>query len=373
MPEPRRINIQAIADKVGVSKATVSRALRNLPGHKAATRDKIIAAAQELGYESHPIMSAVMSNVRFKRTSLISPVIAEIHCQPWDYDREGNPDSLRRSIHQQAESMGFRIEEFSWYEPGMNPRRLLDIIRARGIRGVIFEHFMEREVDLSALDLSGLAMASVGGAMLHPKLHRVEVNHYGNMIQVIRILQGRGFKRFGVIIPKIFERSSDFKRSAALHSSDLNIAEKDLIPIFYREETDSQQDLDDLSAWLKQYEPDCVLGVGKGIPDQLDALGYEQPQEVGYAHLGWHSSYEGYAGMNPKWNSAGKVAVNLVVDQLTRNESGVPQDPLWILVEGEWVDGTSAQPSLKRRKPRASTTKNKAKTKSRKKEKAGKR
>lgn len=350
MANPQRINIQAIADKVGVSKATVSRALRNLPGHKAETKDKIIAAAKELGYESHPIMSAVMSSVRFKRTSLISPVIAEIHCQPWDYDREGNPDSLRRSIHRQAEALGFRVEEFSWYEPGMKPRRLLDIIRARGIKAVIFEHFMEREVDLSALDLSGLAMVSIGGALLHPRLHRVEVNHYGNMIQLIKKLQSRGYKRFGVIIPKVFERSSDFKRSAALHSEDLNIAEKDLIPIFYREETDSKRDMKDLAKWLKKHRPDCVLGVGKDIPRQLDELGYAQPQSVGYAHLGWHSSYTGFAGYNPKWHGAGKVAVNLVVDQLTRNENGVPEDPLWILVDGEWVDGASATPPKKSRK-----------------------
>jgi DNA-binding LacI/PurR family transcriptional regulator len=343
MAEKPRVNIQAIADKVGVSKATVSRALRNLPGHKNATKEKIIAAAKALGYESHPIMSAVMSSVRFRHTSLISPVIAEIHCQPWDYDREGNPESLRRSIHMQAEAQGFRVDEFHWYEPGMNPRRLINIIRARGIRAVIFEHFMEREVNLEGLKLDDFSMVSIGGALLHPKLHRVEVNHYGNMLQVIKILQARGFRRFGVIIPKIFERSSDFKRSAALHSEDLNIAESDQIPIFFREKTDSQRDLDDLAGWLKRYEPDCVLGVGKDIPRQLEMLGYDQPGKIAYAHLGWHSSYTGIAGMSPKWNSAGKVAVNLVVDQLTRNEHGVPQDPLWVLVEGEWVDGRSAR------------------------------
>ena len=52
-------SIQMIADKVDLSKATVSRVLRNVPGHKAETRDKIIKAAEELGYTSHPIMLAV--------------------------------------------------------------------------------------------------------------------------------------------------------------------------------------------------------------------------------------------------------------------------------------------------------------------------
>lgn len=238
----------------------------------------------------------------------------------------------------------------------MNPRRLIEIIRARGIGAVIFEHFMEREVDLSGLDLSGLAMVSVGGARLNPKLHRVEVNHYGNMIKLIKKLQSRGYQRFGVIIPRIFERSSNFKRSAALHSEDLNIAEADHIPIFYREETDSKKDLKELATWLEKHQPDCVLGVGTDVPHQLDSLGYTQPDKVGFAHLGWHSSYEGYAGYNPKWSGAGKVAVNLVVDQLTRNENGVPEDPLWVLVEGEWGDGHSAHPVLNQRKRKSKST-----------------
>ncbi len=342
MSSEAKVNIQAIADKVGVSKATVSRALRGLPGHKAETIGKIIVAAKALGYESHPIMSAVMSSVRFKRTTLVSPVIAEIHCQPWDHDREGNPSSLRRSIHEQAEKLGYRVDEFHWYEPGMNPNRIMGIIRARGIRAVIFEHFMEREASLEQFDLSGLAMVSIGGAMLRPKLHRVEVNHYGNMIKAVKILQARGYRRFGVIIPRIFERSSDFKRSAALHSEDLNIPQRDIIPMFHREHND---DLAELAKWLKRYKPDCVLGVGKEIPAQLKALGYSFPDRVGYAHLGWHSSYTNIAGMNPKWNGAGKVAVNLVADQLTRNDHGVPPDPLWILVEGEWMEGGSVRPA----------------------------
>lgn len=54
----------------------------------------------------------------------------------------------------------------------------MGIIRARGIRAAIFEHFMEREVDLSGLDLSGLAMVAIGDAVLYPRFHRIEVNHY---------------------------------------------------------------------------------------------------------------------------------------------------------------------------------------------------
>lgn len=59
-------------------------------------------------------------------------------------------------------------------------------------------------------------------------------------------------------------------------------------------------DLGDLERWLKRYEPDCVLGVGKDIPSQIEAMDYTFPERIGHAHLGWHSSHVNIAGMNPK-------------------------------------------------------------------------
>lgn len=47
-----KVTMKAIADAVGVSVNTVSLALRNMPGVKAETRDKIFEAAKELGYIS---------------------------------------------------------------------------------------------------------------------------------------------------------------------------------------------------------------------------------------------------------------------------------------------------------------------------------
>lgn len=279
-----------------MSKATVSRALRNRPGHAEETKRRIIAAAKRMGYEAHPIMSAVMSSVRFKRASHFSAVIAEIHCQPWNHKRGGNMTVLRENIHAQAKKLGYGINEFNWYEPGMSQRRLLEIIRARGIRGVIFEYFMESEVDLAALSFDDLAVVSIGGALLKPKFHRVEVNHYGNLLKTIRLLRQRGYRRFGLVIPDIYEKSSDFKREAALYSASQMMDVDNPIPVFHQ---NADQHDTALARWLKRYKPDCILGVGANLPEKLAQLGYSCPDRIGFAHLGWHYSYKGSAGINP--------------------------------------------------------------------------
>lgn len=330
-------SIQMIADKVGLSKATVSRVLRNVPGHKAETRDKIIKAAEELGYTSHPIMSAVMSSVRFKKTSQYSPIIAEIHCQPWGRKRAWNMEVLREHVHKQAATLGYRIEEFNWFDPEMKPERLMQIIRARGIRGVILEHFMESGMDLE-VDVSDLTMVSIGGGLRSPRLHKIEVNYFGGLLTAFKKLRSYGYKRLGVALPWFFETMSEFKREGALHIAHQDMDPADRIPIFHMEDDEPFSGFD---AWLKKYKPDCILGVGRSLERQLRDLGYQFPDDIGFVHLGWHPAYGDLAGVNPNWGTIGETAVNQVVEQLNRNVFGVPEHPLRILIDGSWVDGAS--------------------------------
>ena len=332
-------SIQMIADKVGLSKATVSRVLRNIPGHKAETREKIIKAAEELGYTSHPIMSAVMSSVRFKKTSEYSPIIAEIHCQPWGRKRAWNMEILREHIHKQAVQLGYRIEEFHWFDPEMKPQRLMQIIRARGIRGVILEHFMASNMELD-VDISDLAVVSIGGGLRFPRLHRIEVNYFGGLLTAFKQLRSLGYKRLGVALPRFFETMSEFKREGALHIAHQDMDPSDRIPIFHMED---DEPFVGFEAWLKKYKPDCILGVGRSLETQLAELGYSFPKDIGFVHLGWHPGYEELAGVNPNWGTIGETAVNQVVEQLNRNVCGVPEHPLRILIDGSWVDGPSVR------------------------------
>lgn len=330
-------SIQLIAKKVGLSKATVSRVLRGLPGHKEATRQKIIKVADELGYSSHPIMSAVMSSVRFKKTAQFSPVIAAIHFQPWGEKRGWNMEVLRQRIHQQADNLGYKVEEFSWFDPDMKPERLMQIIRARGIRGVILEHFIQQKIHIK-VDLSDLAVVSVGGGFLSPLLHRVEVNYFGGLLIALEKLRSYGYKRPGVALPTFFETMSVFKREAALYIAQQDMEEENRIPILHLEDEDKMRELEE---WFKEFKPDCILGVGEGLMEKLGKMSYRFPDDIGFAHLGLQSDLKGIAGVNPNWSEIGYTAVNQVVEQLNRNAFGIPEHPMRILIDSTWVDGDS--------------------------------
>lgn len=56
MPNPRRTNLRQIADELGLSASTVSRALRDLPGIHPETRQAVFESAQRLGYRGGEIL-----------------------------------------------------------------------------------------------------------------------------------------------------------------------------------------------------------------------------------------------------------------------------------------------------------------------------
>lgn len=68
------VNIQVIAENLKISKSTVSRALRNHPDISAATKDKVVQMAENLGYEPNLVAQALTT----RKTYTIGVVIPHI-------------------------------------------------------------------------------------------------------------------------------------------------------------------------------------------------------------------------------------------------------------------------------------------------------
>ncbi|MBK1879185.1 LacI family DNA-binding transcriptional regulator [Pelagicoccus mobilis] len=331
--------ISDIAEKVGVSKATVSRALRGLPGQSEEMRLKIEQAARDLGYIKNPLVAALMTDLRFKKTAGYAPVLAYVHCLPWGTPLHPNMLVLRDAAISHAQGLGYAVEEFHLNEPGMNRERLLSIFKARGIRGVVFEHFFEGNVNLD-VDLQEFASVAIGLTLKSPDLHRVVVDQYSSLFIAAQHLGEMGYRRIGVVIPRLRESFSHFKREAALHVLHQRCAEEDRIPICL---LDDKQDTHIVMQWLRRFKPDVLLGTNSELLDFLESAGYKVPEDLGFVNLAWHEKDRECAGIRPNWDRAGIAAVNQVVDQLNRAEFGVPEYPLKSFIGGTWVEGATVR------------------------------
>ncbi|MBB5791307.1 LacI family DNA-binding transcriptional regulator [Jiangella mangrovi] len=119
----RRPTIKDVADRAGVTKATVSKYLNRAHGYAmaASTRERIRAAIQELDFEPSPLARGLTRSA----TSTIGLVVADIRSQFY-------PD-LVASIQAAAEAAGYTLVLGS---SGDDPHRELDIVRSMAHRRV---------------------------------------------------------------------------------------------------------------------------------------------------------------------------------------------------------------------------------------------
>ena len=68
------VTIKDIAEYTGVSYATVSRTLNHLSGVSPVTRDKVLAAAEELGYRPNILARSLKTN----KTNTIALLLPDI-------------------------------------------------------------------------------------------------------------------------------------------------------------------------------------------------------------------------------------------------------------------------------------------------------
>ncbi len=159
-----RISQADVAKHVGVSASTVSRALKNDPRITKKVRQKIIDAAQELGYRPDPSVSA-LANYRWKTTARdFSGVVAWITVGDSSEElRRKYPefDLYWKGANACADRFGYQIEEFAITED-MPLEKLEKILYARNVKGLLlppettpFEHWEQLHAgDYSIVRLS---------------------------------------------------------------------------------------------------------------------------------------------------------------------------------------------------------------------------
>ena len=77
MSEP--VTLQTVASSLGLTKTTVSVALRGRPGVSEAMRARIVAEAERLGYTPDPVAGELMAMVRSRRKNSTGETIAFIN------------------------------------------------------------------------------------------------------------------------------------------------------------------------------------------------------------------------------------------------------------------------------------------------------
>lgn len=339
-----RVTLQDIAKKAGVSKATVSFALRNDPRLRAETRRRIQELAEKMGYRPDPVISHLLAHLRATRVPKYQSTLALLNCSPLEnvFDVIRTYGEWREGARSQASELGYGLDEF-WIGGGggMPPSRLELVLRSRGIRGVLVAPlFNEGILPSDYVSVWGeLACVVLGKLAVSPPMHSACNDQFSTVFQAVSQASQLGYRRPALVLDPGVDRnvgwrfSGGYRAALALFQ---DMSDAGVFPF-------SQAGRDRFERWFKRQMPDVLIVVHAEVLDWMNGMEIQVPGEVGLIHLDKNSALPDWAGINQHQFQVGVAGVNLLVGRLHRNESGLPKAPYCAVIPGSWEDGVTVR------------------------------
>lgn len=342
-PAARPVKMADLARHLQLARSTVSMALRHHPEIAAATRERVHAAAAQLGYRPNPLVSALMASLHQSRPAAAGTVLAVIDQHPADADWRTLPllDLLAAGLAGQAQRLGYSLQSFKLGRGGLSPARLASVLRARGIRGAVLAPVPNAGPSFFR-GWEHLAVATMNWSVAEPAMHRAASHYFHNIGLAWDQLAARGFRRIGFVYNRAHsERIGHAYLGGFLSRHHRQAPAQRVEPLL----TDAVVELtvERLRQWHRRERPDAVIfAEGSFVLPRLREIA-RVPAELSLAVLETGSAPPGCAGIDERSALVGASALDLVVNQLHRNERGLPAVPQVVHVPGTWRDGDTVR------------------------------
>jgi DNA-binding LacI/PurR family transcriptional regulator len=356
------VTIYDVAREAGVSISTVSRSLRNNPNVRPDLRARVQTVADRLGYRPHPLVAALMAQIRTHRKLVFQGNLAYLD---WCARREDfATQPVLRRFHagavRAAEAQGYALEQFFPAADGLSRATLMRMLAARGMRGaVVFVHVPQDPVTRDALsartdttalplDFSRLTSAALGGRFAPASPHFAANDQYAAGRLVGEQLLARGYRRPGLALSNYLDVVTEQRFHAGLHSVWSRREGVDPLRCLVHREGDAGT----LVSWVRAERPDVLVSYTNDALAWLRAAGLRAPRDLGFCSLDVELG-GAVAGVDQRHEEVGAAAVSLVIDQLNQDRLGLPEIPRGLLVEGCWVEGRTLRALARRRAAQA--------------------
>ncbi|MDX2111817.1 MAG: LacI family DNA-binding transcriptional regulator [Verrucomicrobiota bacterium] len=330
---PRRVTLDHIAKAAGVTRGTVSKALHNDPDIAPNTRTRIQELARDMGYQPDAAFS-FLSDQRWRDRRVSGLTIAYIWSKP----------DAREAVHplvgmqERCAKLGYKLEPFCEDANG-GPLRTMEIVRSRGIHGVILFHDLHWKFPPD-YDWSDLAPLLIQPREYELPFSLLRDNPFSRLLRILRETKHRGYKRIGVahfIEPK---SAVDERTVAALllfqhneMNGEIAIPMLNISPLLETEYIKDGLRLlpsPSFNAWLSQWEPDAVIGACEAVEWWIRESGRRVPEDVGFVNINRLDQLD--------MITIGKQAIDWMDSLLRSHAYGLPTNPATQIVNPQWEE-----------------------------------
>ena len=339
-----------IAAKLGISQATVSMALAGNPRVAKETRDHIIAAAAEMEYQPDPGLRALGRYRRALREPNFHATLGWVHnlkTPDW-WHQSAVFRKFFDAAQKRAARFGYTLEDFWIDSATVSPLRATEILRARGISGLLllptFDEAPKIELDWQHFTVVRIFDYQQG----HPTMHLVGADHYATMQNTLTRVLDLGYRRPGLVTSRHFERCFLSQYTSAYFGVACDSAEGTWPEIHHCDVFSAEAFTD----WLRREKPDVLIlaYISQHLRHTIETLrksSLRVPEDIGIAMLCLpdypceESGLPEFSGVNEQFELMGERAIELLVGQCENFERGLPETSTRHLIGGIWQDGNT--------------------------------
>jgi LacI family transcriptional regulator len=339
--------LRTLARSLGLSRTTISDALRGSPRVNPATVERVRAAAEAAGYKRNPLTGTVMSLLRQSRAQKFRGVLAAIELV--DEAHTAHAARYNRSVldgvSARAAELSFKVERFEVGPAGVRLNRLDTILHTRGIQAMVILPAAGFP-DFAALSWERYTAIYIDYFIDHPPLHCVCSDHYRSMIALLHSLHERGYRRPGLFMEITHDERLHFRWEGAFLALQKYLPRITAVPAL-RLKTVTRADFE---SWFKEYNPDVVLGHLPEAMAWMRACGARIPQTHAFVCLNSLRTDGNCAALDLQAPQLGARAAELVIGQLLHNEFGVPVQPSLTTIPARLIEGPTLRGATKARR-----------------------
>lgn len=313
-----------VARLAGCDPSTVSLALRDDPRITPATRQRVKAAADKLGYRVNPLVAAWVAARRAARPKRQQVSLAYLTSHPagTTWGRSAHFREILRGATERAGEFGYQLSEYRLADYAPRGEALNRVLVTRAVQGIIVGPTLKQH-SLDGIEWSRFALATIGYALQQPGLHRVTEDHHFGLKLAFGACLARGSRRIGLAITgQHHELRRERWIGAFLAEQQMRLPPQERLPVFGDASPSESRE-----AWVRRVRPDVILA------DEPDGWAEAVVPAVGFAL----TTTDNRRGVHENNRGIGRCAADLLISLVQRNERGIPAARQTVLVEPQLV------------------------------------
>ncbi|MDX2109496.1 MAG: LacI family DNA-binding transcriptional regulator [Verrucomicrobiota bacterium] len=324
------MSLQDIAERAGVDKSTVGKALHDHPKIATKTRDRLKALAREMGYQADPLLAKIATH-RWKRTPTADQCSIAV---VWSIaDQWLTELVISKAMSARASEYGYKVETIALPKI-QNKAALSNSLYHRGVQGLILGPVAD-ESHLEAFDFSPFPTVSILSGICPTAFSTIRPNLAETTLAAFKLLLQAGCKRPGMIIFEPAHSLDELYRTGAfLYEQERVIAPKNQVPVLklaFPDKTNyiNAETRNLLTSWYNRHKPDGIIGMNNLLYWWLCDIGCSMPGGLQYISLTLDDPPdERIAGFCVPWDAIGTIAVDSLQTLIRTGQRGQPDKPI---------------------------------------------